>query len=167
MIRTQQPLPGGQGLLEQRDRLVRPAPCLVGLGQVAPRAQSDGMIRTQQPLPGGQGLLEQRDRLRHPGRRLVSGSQVIPRAQSVRMIRTQQPLPGGQGLLEQRDRLVRLGPPPGRRQPGYSASPGCQDGQVPAAARSPQTAVRRPQQPVAHCRPVHLGDTAPRDAATA
>ena len=58
MVRAQHPLPSGQGLLQQRDRLRGPARRLVGDGEVVPRAERVGVVRGQYLLPGGQGLPE-------------------------------------------------------------------------------------------------------------
>ena len=83
VVRAQHPLPGGQGLLVQRDRLRGPARILVGESEVVPRGQGVRVVRAQHPLEGGQGLLVQRDRLGGPARRQVGIGEVVPRDQGV------------------------------------------------------------------------------------
>jgi len=107
VIRAEDPLPVGQGPLQQRDRLGGPARGLVGGGQVIPRGHGARVIRAQHPLEGGQGLLVQRDRLGGSPRLPVGGGQVVSRGQGVGVVRAEDPLGGGQGQLVQPDGLGR------------------------------------------------------------
>ena len=68
MVAAQDPFPGGQGLLEQRDRVGDPARLPVGGREVTAGIQRAGMVGTQQSLPGGQGQLVQQPRLSGPAR---------------------------------------------------------------------------------------------------
>ena len=94
LVGNEYPGPGGQGLLEQPDRLGDPARVLIGGGEIALRGQGAGVIGAQQPLTGGEGLLVERDRLGDPARVLIGVGEVVPRGQRVRMVGAQQGAPG-------------------------------------------------------------------------
>ena len=64
MVGAQQPLPVGQGLLVQGDRLGGAARGLVGDGEVVPRGQGVGVVGAQQPHLIGEQRLADQDRLR-------------------------------------------------------------------------------------------------------
>ena len=76
----QDPLPVGQGLLEQRNSLRGSACGLVGKGEVIPRGQGSGVVGAQDPLPVGYGLLKQRDGLSGSADLPIGGGEVISRA---------------------------------------------------------------------------------------
>ena len=132
VVLAEHPLPVGQGLLVQRDRLGGPARRLVGVGEVVPRGQGVGVVWAEHPLPVGQGLLVQRDRLGGPARVPVGGGEVVPRGQGVGVVRAEHPLAGRPGSARTAGSPRRPGPPPGRRRRGCSARSGCWGGPGPS-----------------------------------
>ena len=61
MVRAEDPLPVGEGLLTQRDRPGQVPGRLVGEGEVAAGEQGGGVVRAEDPLAVGEGLLVQGD----------------------------------------------------------------------------------------------------------
>lgn len=65
MIGTEQPFPGRENLLDQRDRVGGPARRMVRGGEPFSRVHGVRMIRTQGPLEAGDQPLTEHDGLRH------------------------------------------------------------------------------------------------------
>ena len=97
VVGAQDPLAVGEGLLEQRDRLVQPPRRPVGAGEVVAGGQGVGVVGAQDPLAVGEGLLEQRDRLVQPPADSVGAGEVVAGGQGVGVVGAQDPLASRRG----------------------------------------------------------------------
>ena len=110
MVAAQHPLPCLQGLLEQRDGLIRPARVPVGGGQVMPREFRVLGCSAPSTVPGRPGSARTAASPRRPGRRPDSKPRGCSASSGSGVVGTELPLAGDERLLVRRHRPRRPGP---------------------------------------------------------
>ena len=100
MVVAEDPLPVGEGLLEQRDGPAQVPRRVVGVGEVVAGGQGLGVVVAEDPLPVGEGLLAQRDGPAQVPRRPVGAGEVVAGAQRVGVVVAEDPHAIGEGAVE-------------------------------------------------------------------